>query len=170
MYPGLPSAPPPNMGMGDPSGGGGGGMESYYTGGPPQMDAYGGGYAPPYQQQQRQQQPPLSTPTPSAPYPFFDKRMSASYGFPPPSAATLLTTLTTVLQVMERGGCRRAVLRVGHRSGVGLPHSCFHGVGNFGNPLKLLRPHIDVNLETRRHVQSLAPVVSTLVKIHHFCS
>ncbi|KAI7507596.1 ubiquitin binding protein [Hortaea werneckii] len=84
MYPGLPSAPPPNVGMGDPSGGGGGGMESYYTGGPPQMDSYGGGYTPPYQQQQ--QQPPLSTPTPSAPYPSFDKRMSASYGFPPPSA------------------------------------------------------------------------------------
>ncbi|KAI7586439.1 ubiquitin binding protein [Hortaea werneckii] len=83
MYPGLPSAPPPSMGMSDPSGGGG--MESYYTGGPPQMDSYGGGYAPPYQQQQ-QQQPPISTPTPSAPYPSFDKRMSASYGFPPPSA------------------------------------------------------------------------------------
>ncbi|KAI7058828.1 ubiquitin binding protein [Hortaea werneckii] len=83
MYPGLPSAPPPSMGMSDPSGGGG--MESYYTGGPPQMDSYGGGYAPPYQQQQ-QQQPPISTPTPTAPYPSFDKRMSASYGFPPPSA------------------------------------------------------------------------------------
>ncbi|RMY77901.1 hypothetical protein D0863_00998 [Hortaea werneckii] len=84
MYPGLPSAPPPSMGMSDPSGGGGGGMESYYTGGPPQMDAYGGGYAPAYQPQQ-QQQPPISTPTPSAPYPSFDKRMSASYGFPPQS-------------------------------------------------------------------------------------
>ncbi|KAI7643422.1 hypothetical protein KC319_g12651 [Hortaea werneckii] len=86
MYPGLPSAPPPSMGISDPSGGGGGGMESYYTGGPPQMDAYGGGYAPPYQPQQQQQQPPISTPTPSAPYPSFDKRMSASYGFPPQSA------------------------------------------------------------------------------------
>ncbi|KAI7519409.1 hypothetical protein KC331_g20712, partial [Hortaea werneckii] len=84
MYPGLPSAPPPSMGMTDPSGGGG--MESYYTGGPPQMDSYGGGYAQPYQQQQ--QQPPISTPTPSAPYPSFDKRMSASYGFPPSSAET----------------------------------------------------------------------------------